>query len=34
MQDFDSPTLYRLTYRHWGSHKETTDEWRRINDDG
>jgi tetratricopeptide (TPR) repeat protein len=19
-----------LTYRHWGSHKETTDEWRRV----
>jgi hypothetical protein len=27
---FRQPTLYRLTYRHWGSHKETTDEWRRI----
>jgi hypothetical protein len=24
------PTLFRLTYRHWGSHQETTDEWRRI----
>lgn len=28
--DLRQPTLYRLTYRHWGSHKETTDEWRRI----
>ena len=27
---YRQPTLYRLTYRHWGSHKETTDEWRRI----
>jgi hypothetical protein len=27
---FRQPTLYRLTYRHWGSHKETTDEWKRI----
>jgi hypothetical protein len=27
---FRQPALYRLTYRHWGSHKETTDEWRRI----
>jgi hypothetical protein len=27
---FRQPTLYRLTYRHWGSHQETTDEWRRI----
>jgi hypothetical protein len=27
---FRQPTLYRITYRHWGSHKETTDEWRRI----
>jgi hypothetical protein len=27
---FRQPTLYRLTYRHWGSHRETTDEWRRI----
>jgi hypothetical protein len=27
---YRQPTLYRLTYRHCGSHKETTDEWRRI----
>jgi hypothetical protein len=27
---YRQPALYRLTYRHWGSHKETTDEWRRI----
>lgn len=27
---YRQPTLYRLTYRHSGSHKETTDEWRRI----
>ena len=27
---FRQPALYRLTYRHWGSHKQTTDEWRRI----
>jgi hypothetical protein len=27
---FRQPALYRLTYRHCGSHKETTDEWRRI----
>jgi hypothetical protein len=27
---YRQPTLYRLTYRHWGSHKETTDEWRRV----
>jgi hypothetical protein len=27
---FRQPTLYRLTYRHWGSHKEASDEWRRI----
>jgi hypothetical protein len=26
---YRQPTLYRLTYRHSGSHKETTDEWRR-----
>jgi hypothetical protein len=27
---FRQPTLYRLTFRHCGSHKEATDEWRRI----
>ena len=27
---FRQPTLYRLTYRHCGAHKETTDEWKRI----
>jgi hypothetical protein len=27
---FRQPTLYRLTYRHCGSHKETTDEWKMI----
>ena len=27
---YRQPTLYRLTYRHCGSHRETTDEWRRI----
>lgn len=27
---YRQPTLYRLTYRHFGSHQETTDEWRRI----
>ena len=27
---FRQPALYRLTYRHCGSHKETTDEWKRI----
>ena len=28
--EYRQPTLYRLTYRHCGSHRETTDEWRRI----
>jgi hypothetical protein len=28
--NYRQPTLYRLTYRHSGSHRETTDEWRRI----
>jgi hypothetical protein len=27
---FRQPALYRLTYRHSGSHRETTDEWKRI----
>lgn len=27
---YRQPTLYRLTYRHFGSHRETTDEWRSI----
>jgi hypothetical protein len=27
---YRQPTLYRLTYRHCGSHKETTDEWKGI----
>ena len=27
---YRQPTLYRLTYRHFGSHRETTDEWKRI----
>jgi hypothetical protein len=27
---YHQPTLYRLTYRHFGSHRETTDEWRRF----
>ena len=27
---YRQPTLYRLTYRHSGSHRETTDEWRQI----
>jgi hypothetical protein len=27
---FRQAALYRLTYRHFGSHRETTDEWRRI----
>jgi hypothetical protein len=28
--EYRQPTLYRLTYRHCGSHRETTDEWRQI----
>jgi hypothetical protein len=28
--NYRQPTLYRITYRHSGSHRETTDEWRRI----
>ena len=27
---YRQPTLYRLTYRHCGSHKDTTDEWKGI----
>lgn len=27
---YRQPTLYRLTYRHCGSHRETTDEWKGI----
>jgi hypothetical protein len=27
---YRQPTLYRLTFRHFGSHRETTDEWKRI----
>jgi hypothetical protein len=27
---YRQPALYWLTYRFWGSHKDTTDEWRRI----
>ncbi len=28
--EFHQPTLYRLTYRHFGTHQGITDEWRRI----
>jgi hypothetical protein len=27
---YRQPTLYRITYRPWGSHRQITDEWRRI----